>query len=208
MRPIFFIPVFARTNKRYGLKSDAESGRQNATIFCAGANFGNFFPIKFCVKVFLSRYFNCLNFLTFSFSALSNHVIHVVLVRSKKQMVRINALSIVAFMTNKKLVWNFSLKNKIRNSVGYLSHVVYANATIAMHVYKTSPMPTARWLKRNLIEKPFFGQFGYFLSFGDSAGTFILHNVVSLLALCHALGCFIQRKGISIFTQSPIMASA
>lgn len=109
--------------------------------------------IKFCLWVFTTE----------KTATFLNHIFHVVVVTTKKQVIRIYTSWIVALMTNKATAWYWSKMNFPRNSAGNCvsSGVVFSAANtkprISMVINLSGPFPTS--VKRNknhLVHESFF----------------------------------------------------
>lgn len=80
--------------------------------------------------------FNCLKRPTFF-----HHVIHVVLMRTQKEMTRIYTSAIVACVQYGKVSWLFVEKNRIGHSTGNQSSTAKAKQSIAEFRFDASPFP-------------------------------------------------------------------
>lgn len=96
--------------------------------------FKNFFLIQLNSAMFLSN--------KLSSSALNLTIGHIVLRRPQKQMIRIYADRIIAFMTNKKSTGNGPFVNLIGKSMSFKGFVFKMKSTISCFKYRTFPYPT------------------------------------------------------------------
>lgn len=110
--------------------------------FTGGAtltNFNNVSGGKNCLGV-------CLAFLgwfawTFGLSAFDDHILNVFEVRAKKQMSRITAKAIIAFMQNMQVVWYWTIRQNPGNTMRALWRAIDRHCSIAVTTYAGLPVP-------------------------------------------------------------------
>lgn len=126
-------------------------------------------------------------------SSLSNHVVSVVFVGSKKEMVRVHTKPIVAMVTHAKSVRYWTSVENPRCPVGvYWGCPPPSHAQLAISMWSDvgSPNPASSFMpcSRYLVPKPFWKSFIKSLRGQILRGNFNLHSV-SRLIVCHAPGC-------------------
>lgn len=107
--------------------------------------FFNKFLIEYCRPMFLSN----------SFSSFRKHIVHVLFLCSNPKMFRIYAKAIVAFVKHTKTLWNFSLMELVRKSMG--GAIVSEIPVSGFRKFSTRPNP-AGFSFFNPPEKEKFGR--------------------------------------------------
>ena len=155
-------PGLTRQNTVYSRFANAIFSRKLASTKNIGpvkiSDFFNFFRAKFGIYIISTIGVNreCL-----SLSSFSNHVLHIVMLGTKKKMIRINAFRIVTFVKNTLRVVKRSILNRIGDPVGFMRIVIDRKSPVSMFVLARLPYPTC---------------FSFFHLFPESRGEFIFHN--------------------------------
>lgn len=110
---------------------------------------------------------------TSSVSILFHHILSIVFMCTKKQMIRVNALSVITFMTNKITAWNFSAIQLKRNSVsskGFSTVATRSHLPITPFPKGPKPNPTRIGFV-NFVQKTLFDCPSFWSSFHGKAKT-------------------------------------
>lgn len=119
----------------------------------SGIKSPNFLNIFFCqFSMMVKR--SCRPILSILFSFIN----HIVFWSSKKQMTWPNARGVVAFVTNKKTIWNWSFMNLPRKSVRHAASAIYRQAAISSGKRSFGPNP-AGFCLFDSKPKSFYGSF-------------------------------------------------
>ena len=83
-----------------------------------------------------------------------NHIENVIPICTKKQMIRVNASSIIARMQNPEARWNGTTKPRICPSVS-MTVAILAEPSVTVLAYMPSPVPAAGYLVNLMVFKKF-----------------------------------------------------
>lgn len=97
---------------------------------------------------------SCVDRETLSSTSFINHISHIILMSTKKEVFRVYAFRIIARMQNMKTVIKDSIMESVRNSAGYAVYSIDLNSPITMS-FVSSPFPTTSF-STDIFPKPMF----------------------------------------------------
>ena len=143
---LFFPSLISKNvpNIRMGNTLDLGNLSLIKSFFRKTLYFFNVFPRQFSIWVIFTSKFI---FFNMSFvSTFFNHILVIIIKRSKKKVVWIYAGRIVAFMKNAKSFWNLAIVNYPRSSMCLKKFYVFLsrrNLAITFRLFTAKPNPTS-----------------------------------------------------------------
>lgn len=139
-------------------------------------------------------------------SSLLLAVPHVVLVCSKKEVLKIGTRRTVAFVEYVHSIWNWAaVKNPARNVCSYIAGIFRGYLAVAIRIFTPSPSPASIG-DDNLPPKP-FRESGRKVLTGEKRGRNMFAHSKSSILLCREPGCFCN-AGSTYFNGATFYAGA